>query len=72
MFEHKNKLIPGFTSRYYVNRLVYYQEFIRIEQALEAEKKIKGWSRQKKLDLIKSVNPVLEDLVTCTDSSLTL
>jgi len=62
VYEHKNKLIPGFTSKYNVNRLMYYQEFNHIDQAIEMEKKIKGWTRQKKIDLIKSMNPHIKDL----------
>lgn len=62
VYEHKNKLIPGFTSRYNIDRLVFYQEFDRVEQAIEMEKKIKGWTRQKKVDLIKTINPNVKDL----------
>lgn len=60
--EHKNKLIPGFTSRYNITRLMYYEEFSRVEDAIAAEKKIKGWGRQKKMDLIKTINPTTKDL----------
>lgn len=62
IYEHKHKLIPGFTEKYNINRLMYYQEFDDIEQAIEVEKKIKGWSRQKKIELIKTMNPDIKDL----------
>jgi len=61
-YEHRNKLIPGFTAEYNINRLVYFQEFTRIEQAIEMEKKVKGWSRQKKIDLIRTINFNMRDL----------
>lgn len=60
--EHKSKLIPGYTAKYNLNKLVYYQEFSRIEDAIYAEKRIKGWLRVKKNNLINSVNPEWEDL----------
>ena len=69
MYEHKNKLIVGFTSKYNVNKLVYYEVFNRPTEAIMAEKKIKGWTRQKKLDLIKGLNLELSDLIQ-SDSSL--
>ena len=61
-FEHKNKLIPGFTSRYNINMLVYYEETNDVGAALAREKQIKGWSRAKKLGLIQPVNPTFADL----------
>lgn len=60
--EHKQKLIAGFTSRYNVAKLVYYEEFNTMEKAIACEKQIKGGSRQQKLDLIKSKNPEWKDL----------
>jgi len=63
IFEHKNKLIKGFTSKYNVNKLIWYEEFNSPEEAIAAEKKIKGWTRQKKIDLIKSMNPEFRDLM---------
>lgn len=69
MYEHKKKLIPGFTARYNIRKLVYYEFFLRPDEAIAAEKKIKGWIRQKKIDLIKRTNPRFEDL---TDPSFRL
>ena len=60
--QHKNKLIEGFTKRYNVTRLAYYEEFGDVRAAIAREKQIKGWRRSKKLDLIKSVNPKWEGL----------
>jgi len=60
--EHKQKLIPGYTEKYNLNKLVYYQEFSDINDAIEAEKKIKGWLRVKKDNLITEFNPNWEDL----------
>ena len=65
MYEHRNKVIPGFTSRYNVNKLLYYEMFPTAREAIEAEKRIKGWTRQKKINLIFKDNPDLRDL---TDS----
>lgn len=60
--EHKQKLIPGYTEKYNLNKLVYYQEFSEIVDAIAAEKKIKGWLRIKKDQLISSFNPEWKDL----------
>jgi putative endonuclease len=60
--EHKEKMVPGFTSQYNVTKLVHYEEFATMEEAIAREKQIKGGSRQKKIDLIKSRNPEWKDL----------
>jgi putative endonuclease len=60
--EHKNSLIPGFTSQYKVHRLVYYEEGQDVEQAILREKQLKGWLRKKKIALIESMNPEWKDL----------
>jgi putative endonuclease len=62
MYEHKNKLIPGFTSKYKLKRLVYFEETVDINAAITREKQIKGWLRKKKVALIESQNPDWEDL----------
>jgi len=61
-FEHKNKLVPGFTSRYNLTRLVYYESFVYPDAAIRREKEIKGWLRSKKIRLIESMNPHWDDL----------
>jgi putative endonuclease len=62
VYEHKHKLIPGFTTKYNLSRLVYFEATEDIRAAIEREKQIKGWLRRKKLSLIASVNPKWEDL----------
>jgi putative endonuclease len=60
--EHKDKLVPGFTSKYNIARLVYCDTFADIREAIAREKQIKGWLRSKKIALIESVNPTWKDL----------
>jgi putative endonuclease len=62
VYEHKNKLAPGFTSKYNIQFLVYYETTSSVQVALEREKQIKGWLRTKKIALIESVNPEWNDL----------
>ena|ERR1700686_3172676 len=60
--EHKSKETPGFTSRYGVDRLVYYEAFHDVRAAILREKEIKGWTRKKKIALIEAMNPKWQDL----------
>ena len=60
--EHKSGLIPGFTQKYNCTKLVYFEPYSDINQAIEREKKLKKWRREKKDWLIKSMNPSLTDL----------
>ena len=63
IIEHKEKLDPkSFAARYNCNKLVYYNWFFNIEDAIEEEKRIKGGSRKKKIELIESINPEWKDL----------
>ena len=62
MFEHKNKLVPGFTSKYNINKLVHFEITSDIDSAIKREKQIKGWLRIRKTELIESVNPGWNDL----------
>lgn len=62
IYEHKNKLIPGFSHKYNLNKLVYYEESNGIYNAIIREKQIKNWHREWKVNLITSVNPRWEDL----------
>jgi putative endonuclease len=57
VYEHKNKLVAGFTSKYNIIQLVYYEETNDVQVALAREKQIKGWLRSKKIALIDSINP---------------
>jgi putative endonuclease len=62
VYEHKEKLIDGFTKKYNVNKLVYFESTNDINSAIHREKQIKAGSRQKKIDLINSINPEWKDL----------
>ena len=62
VFEHKNEVVPGFTSKYKLEKLLYYESFGTIEEAIAREKQLKNWHRDWKLNLIKSINPKLLDL----------
>lgn len=62
VYEHKRRLIPGFTSTYHIDRLVHYETFPDIRDAIAREKEIKGWSRRKKDALIKRENRDWRDL----------
>jgi putative endonuclease len=60
--EHKEKLIPGFTRKYNISKLIYYEESNDVLIALNREKEIKGWLRAKKIALIELTNPRWKDL----------
>ena len=62
VFQHKHKLLPGFTARYSFDYLVYFEEFGQIVSAINREKQLKGWTRAKKLALILGDNPEWADL----------
>ena len=62
VYEHRNKLVPGFTKKYNIQYLVYYEMTSSINSAIEREKQIKGWLRAKKIALIDSINPEWKDL----------
>ena len=62
VYEHKHKLLPGFTSRYNITRLVYFETAADIRAAIAREKQIKGWIRAKKVALIHATNPKWADL----------
>ena len=62
VWEHKNDITPGFTSKYRIHRLVYFESFKYVGNAIAREKRIKGWLREKKVALIRSANPTWEDL----------
>ena len=62
IYEHKNKVVAGFTSKYHVDRLVYYELTDSIVTAINREKQLKRWHRQWKINLIKEHNPEFIDL----------
>jgi predicted GIY-YIG superfamily endonuclease len=61
-YEHKHKLVPGFSAKYNLHRLVYFEAFGHIGDAIAREKELKGWLRSKKVALIESQNPKWLDL----------
>jgi putative endonuclease len=62
IYEHKNKSIDGFTEKYNVNKLVYFEQYSEIVAAISREKQLKGWLRNRKIELIESLNPEWKDL----------
>ncbi|MFZ6035627.1 MAG: GIY-YIG nuclease family protein [Patescibacteria group bacterium] len=62
VWEHKNKIKPGFTSRYKINKLVYYEEFVMLMDAVQREKQMKNWHRDWKFNLVRKHNPAMVDL----------
>ncbi|MBF8149971.1 GIY-YIG nuclease family protein [Winogradskyella sp. F6397] len=62
MYEHKNKLVKGFTSKYNINKLMYFESFQYINDAIKREKQLKNWNRQWKIDLIEQDNKDWIDL----------
>ena len=62
VYEHKQLLVDGFSKRYRINRLVYFEQTKDVESAIQREREIKGWVRSKKIALIESINPGWEDL----------
>lgn len=62
MWEHKNKMFEGFTAKYNVDKLVYYEVCYDVNDAIHREKQIKNWHKEWKTNLIKSVNPEFKDL----------
>ncbi len=61
-FQHKEKILPGFTQRYNVTKLVWFEPHMSIRSAISREKEIKKWRRSKKVALIESLNPEWHDL----------
>jgi len=61
-FEHRTKVVPGFTSKYNVTRLVYAEGFGNVRDAIVREKQIRGWRRNRKVELVESPNPGWDDL----------
>ena len=64
VYEHKSKLVEGFTKRYNVDKLVFYEVFEQLEYAIQREKQIKGGSRARKIALVNQMNPQWRDLYT--------
>ena len=62
LYEHRNELADGFTKRYHVHKLVYFDTTTDVTAAIAREKQIKGWTRQKKNALVETINPEWRDL----------
>ena len=62
VWEHKHKMVEGFTKRYSIKYLVYFEVFGNVRDAIAREKQIKGWVRHKKVALIEAENPTWQDL----------
>lgn len=62
VYEHKNKLVEGFSSKYNCVQLVYFEEYRHIQEAIEREKQLKKWNRAKKMHIIAMKNPNWSDL----------
>ncbi len=62
MYEHKNKLVDGYTKKYNIDQLVYFENYTSPIEAIAREKQLKNWSRVKKMTLIKSNNPNFEEI----------
>ena len=62
MYEHKSKMIDGFTKKYNLTRLVYFEETSDVQSAIEREKQLKNWHREWKMNLISRFNPDWKDL----------
>lgn len=63
VWEHKNKVVKGFTEKYNIDKLIYYEIFQDPENAILREKQLKNWSRKKKFMIIRNVNPKFEELM---------
>lgn len=62
VYEHKNSFVDGFTKKYLIKNLLYFETFNSIEEAILREKRLKKWNRNWKLELIKNNNPLFEDI----------
>jgi len=63
VYEHKNHILEGFSKRYDCTKLVYFEEYKSVEEALSREKQLKNWRREKKEHLIRTMNPSWKDLI---------
>ena len=62
IYEHRSKLVDGFTKKYNVDKLIYFEQTENVQSALNSEKQLKNWHRDWKINLINSVNPKWKDL----------
>lgn len=64
IYEHRQKFISGFTQRYNIGKLIYVEQYSTAIDAIAREKQLKGWTRKKKIELIKMVNPTFQEIIT--------
>lgn len=69
IFEHRQEFVDGFSKKYKLKKLVYFEECSNINDAIAREKQLKNWHRQWKINLIKSINPGLKDLLGDAETS---
>ncbi len=62
LYEHKNELVEGFTRKYHIHKLVYYEDYNDVNSAISREKELKGLLRRRKNELVETINPNWEDL----------
>lgn len=62
LWEHKNKVVEGFTKKYRIDKLVYYEVYETVESAILREKQLKKWSRRKKIELVTKFNPTFQEI----------
>ncbi|MBR5343199.1 MAG: GIY-YIG nuclease family protein [Oscillospiraceae bacterium] len=62
LYEHRHHLVEGFTSKYNVHKLVYFEQTTDVKSAIEREKQLKGWRRERKNELVETINPAWKDL----------
>ena len=62
LYEHRHELVAGFTKKYHVHKLVYYEQTGDVKAAIEREKQLKHWTRAKKNALVEAMNPTWKDL----------
>ena len=62
IYEHKHKFVDGFTKRYNIDKLIYFEEYSSAIEAIGREKQLKGWTRKRKMTLIKTVNPEFNEI----------
>ena len=67
LYEHRNHLVDGFTKKYNVHKLVYFERTSDVNSAIAREKQLKGWTRKKKNDLVTKANPEWKDLSASWD-----
>jgi putative endonuclease len=72
IYEHQNKIVDGFSKKYNLTKLVYYEKYSDIKEAISREKQLKNWHREWKMNLIKKLNPEMKDLLLDAETSSAL